>query len=110
MDRLINWVRRRSQPSEAAGEYDGVLSHVTEVHALLIGLASGFAAGVAGSPEMAAAVAAAAIGIQIPGLTAAKFRGKKALREIRKEPWYAVGGTPIGYLVAMVATSLPGLL
>jgi hypothetical protein len=103
---IISRLKRRSAATEDGSEYDGVLSYANEYHALLIGLAAGFAAGVASRPEVAAAVGATALGIQVPGLAKARFEGRGVLKEMRREPWYAIGGNAIGFVLGILATSL----
>lgn len=102
-EKLSNWAFRYSRKHEHQTDYDGFLSYAGEFHALTLGLATGFASIVAGEPKVAALVILATIGVRGSGTVARQLAkiGKKredstALGELRREPWYAVGGVIIG--------------
>jgi len=98
IDRLRQWLQARAAGSEDATAYDGPLSYRAEWHALIIGLGTGFTAAVTARPIVLAAMFACALGIS--GVDAGiKFRGKGVKRELRREPWYAVGGGIVAYVV-----------
>jgi hypothetical protein len=97
---------RLSSPNESDTEYGGFLSYAGEWHALAVGLSVGFGAGVAGRPEVAAGVVGAAFGL--PALTnGVKLRGRFAVKELRREPWYGAGAALIGYAVGAVIAGTP---
>lgn len=94
---------RYSRKHESGTEYDGALSYAGEFHALALGLAVGFASIASGAPQVAAGVVLATLGLRGSGHFARALAkiGKKtedatALGELRREPWYAVGGVVIG--------------
>jgi hypothetical protein len=89
--------------TEAETERDGLLSYAGEWHALIIGGGAGFGSAVTGAPEAAGAVALAALGLR----AGKRLRGRGVLAEIRREPWYAIGGTALGYAVGLAPVILP---
>ena len=97
---------RLSSPRESDTEYGGFLSYAGEWHALAVGLSVGFGAGVAGRPEVAAGVIGVAFGL--PALSnGIKLRGRLAVEELRREPWYGAGAALIGYAVGAVIAGTP---
>jgi len=71
--------------SEDGWAYDGPLSTLTEWHALITGLAAGTATVLTGNPLFVAVTVAVALGLfAVP---------HPKLRELKREPWYAAGGT-----------------
>jgi len=64
-------------------ERDGVLSTLTEWHALIIGLVVGGIVAHTQAWELGALFVAAAMGTKLD---------TPATKEIRREPWYALGG------------------
>lgn len=80
--------------SESGWSYDGPLSTLTEWHALILGIGAGLVSFLTGNPLFMAAVVGMALGVW-----ALPF-GK--LREVRREPWYAVGGALLGRAVKIV--------
>jgi hypothetical protein len=109
--RVLRWLRRRSLPTEDAAEYDGVLSYAGEWHALVIGLSTGLTAAVLAKPTVLVALFVVALGIS--GVEVGhKFRGRKVVNEMRREPWYACGGALVAYVAAggglgAVASAVP---
>jgi len=95
--KLLQWLKARSAPTEDARDYDGVLSYAGEWHALIIGLGTGFTAAVTGQPVVLAGLFAVALGISGVDV-GVKFDGKGVTNELRREPWYAVGGGIVAYL------------
>lgn len=98
-------------PRESDTKRDGFLSYAGEVHALTLGLAVGLASVITGTYLIAAAFILTSVGYK----TANKLTGGRGVLtdtvvgEIRKEPWYAVGGVLISIGVGEVAQAL-GLL
>jgi len=92
-------------PTESDSEYDGVLSYATEYHALAVGGVAGLCGALTyGTPMQPAglglmiAVAATALGVK----TSKRLRSALAAREVTKEPWYAVGGLVLLFLLGSV--------
>jgi hypothetical protein len=83
---------------EDATERNGVLSSQTEVHALVLGLGAGVIGIATGNPILLAAVVAIALGVEI-GRLSGDTDEIPAAGEIRKEPWYALGGVLVGYFI-----------
>lgn len=109
--RVLRFFKRRSAPNEDATEYDGFLSYAGEWHALIIGLGTGFTAAVAGQPIVLAGLFTVALGISGVDL-GVKFRGRGVAHELRREPWYAVGGGLVAYVgmggrLAEIVAALP---
>ncbi|MFT4921054.1 MAG: hypothetical protein ACI8XM_000247 [Haloarculaceae archaeon] len=75
--------------SESETSRDGVLSTLSEYHALILGLVVGYVALLTGAYGLLALTVAAALGAGALASTA-------ATSEIRKEPWYTLGGLAIG--------------
>jgi hypothetical protein len=86
--------------TEAGTDRDGVLSYAGEWHALIVGLAAGFVALQTGFEMLLVVVAAAALGIEA-GKRAGSTSTVKALGEVRREPWYALGGLLVGAAAAL---------
>jgi len=109
--KLLAALKRRSAPNEDAHEYDGVLSYAGEWHALIIGLGTGFTAAVTAQPVVLAGLFAVALGISGVDV-GVQFDGRGVAHELRREPWYAVGGGLVSYVVmggrlVEVASALP---
>lgn len=90
VDRLATWLAGMDAPTEADTDYDGLLSYASEAHAAIIGLACGFGLGVPG----VVAVTASALGLK----RWESISNRKALRELRREPWYGIGASILGHL------------
>ena len=74
-------------PSESKSKRDGLLSYAVEWHAVIIGLAVGVTAGLTQRWELAGIAVGLVLGIRAaPG----------KLSQLRREPWYALGGLVIG--------------
>lgn len=77
--------------TEADTERDGLLSYAKEWHALIIGLGIGITLGLAGI----ALTTSVALGLL--GLDKARQKlGRKAVINLKAEPWYGIGGSIIG--------------
>lgn len=88
-------------PTEADSERDGLLSYSKEWHALVVGLAAGLVAGLSGRWEIVVAVVAMTLAIRAaPG----------PLKQLRKEPWYALGGVVIGVGSAVIGPTVAGVI
>lgn len=83
-------------------ERDGFLSYAGEWHALAVGLAVGLVASVTGRWALAGVVVAAALGVS----ASKRVERLPALGEVRREPWYALGGLAIGAAVGFVVPFL----
>lgn len=86
----------RYAQTESDTARDGLLSYRSEWHALTLGVAIGLAMLVPSANLRR--VVWYAIGIE----TLEAEKRSKALREIRKESWYALGGVVLGVLLGVV--------
>lgn len=96
---MLEWLRSvwntyRPRKSESAGAYDGPLSIYREYHALTVGLAAGLLAGTTGTWEFALLAAGVALGV--------RAAPSGPLEQLTREPWYALGGIVLGFLVGTV--------
>jgi hypothetical protein len=91
--RLLDLVAGAGATSEKESDRDGLLSWSGEYHALEIGLAVGFLAGVSGRWELAVLVATVALG--------ARKAQDKTLREVAHEGWYALSGLLVGAVIGV---------
>ncbi|PSP80181.1 hypothetical protein BRC81_03035 [Halobacteriales archaeon QS_1_68_20] len=97
LNRLLERFRGADAPTEDDSDRDGVFSYAGEYHAAVIGLGAGFAAAILARPEIAGAVIAVALGTPTANKVVGKLRGRGVVRELRREPWYGVGATLVGY-------------
>lgn len=92
-------------PTEASTSRDGVLSYAGEWHALVIGAGAGLAAAATGTWVLVVVVAGASLGLEVARRSPSTVEKGTLpwVGEVRKEPWYALGGllagVPIGLLV-----------
>lgn len=77
--------------------YEGTLSSYSEWHALIIGLGGGFVSYTTGDVIVAVTIILIALGFE----TSVKIQNR-AVKEIRKESWYAIAGVLIGYLMPQI--------
>lgn len=121
IDKIINWFKVYSRKEEEATERDGFLSYAGEFHALTIGIGLGIYSGFYKEPGVMAAVVGMSFGLGVAG--SAQRRLRKALEkagspkelssvigEMRREPWYSVGGALIGFVMTAVATHSVGYI
>ena len=80
-------------PTESDSARDGLLSYAVEWHALIIGLATGVVTALTRRWELAGVVVAIV-------LTVRAAPGK--LSQLRREPWYALGGLVIGIGIGLI--------
>lgn len=94
------------EPQEEDTEYNGFLSYAKEWHALVVGIGVGTLSAafwLTGSPVSAvltmAMLAAVSLGFESKarrlGLKIPEMKSAKARRNVRREPWYALGGGTI---------------
>lgn len=86
---------------EPANGYTGLFSYSVEVHAFLIGVAVGAYTQTTGDLQLAMGVISIALTVG---------RGQQHFTEtvssqLKKEPWYAIGGLIVGIVLLFVATS-----
>lgn len=86
-------------PAEKKSEYNGLLSYAGEWHSLTMGLFIGFVSGAADRPELMMILLGVFIDEEFTEFSGGKLINKLAKRDIRKEPWYAAGGSLIGYAI-----------
>lgn len=98
---LGKWVQRASSYREG-GEYRGLLSYAAKWHALLLG----FGVGYAGGPELRTVVVAYALGRGGKGA----LGDSQHVRDIAKEPGYAIAGVVLGTVAKSGPAALEGLL
>lgn len=96
-------------PRESDTERDGFLSYSREWHSLAVGAAAGLVGGLTYSTPtepvglaIMGAVVATAFGLQV-----GKRLSKKAAREVRKEPWYAVGALVVLFVFSTLLKLSP---
>lgn len=89
-------------PTEDSTSRDGLLSYAGEWHALVIGLGTGLAAGATGTWMLAVVVATAALGLEVAKVAGQTPTAGKALGEVRREPWYALGGLSLGAVAGVL--------
>lgn len=70
---------------------DGVLSTLTEYHALILGAVVGFVALLTGARWLLVPFVAGALGVEV-GRRRGRTETVPAFGEVQKEPWYALGG------------------
>ena len=100
VDRLGTWLAGMDAPTEADTDYDGLLSYASEAHASIIGFVAAFSLGIPG----VAIVVASALGLK----RWEQISTRKALRELRKEPWYGIGSAFRGLLAKQWGIHPPG--
>ena len=81
-------------PTEQASGHDGAFSYASETHAFAVGFGVGFAS-VMPVPRLKRFV------FGVVGL--GDETRSKAMREARKESWYALGGVAFGALAGLVS-------
>lgn len=109
VQRIRTWAMRYAPDGAREGDTarGGFLSYAGEWHSLAVGLAAGIGAGTTGRWELAAAVVALALGLQSGKMTGAD-PSAPLVGEVRREPWYGLGGVVIGIAagVLLAGTSL----
>jgi|GEM_PF-3270785 len=96
IDRIKQAIGQMTAPSESESERDGLLSYAVEWHALILGLAVGLAAGLTQRWELVGIAVAIVLGVRgAPG----------RLSQLRREPWYALGGVVIGVALSVPAAA-----
>lgn len=98
---IPDWIELPDSPHESGTDRDGFLSYAKEWHALTIGFGAGLAAATTGRWELLAVIAALALGVG----GASKVSDLVA-RNVKKEPWYALGGLIFGALLGIAASGL----
>lgn len=101
--RIKHILIKRSAGSEADSDYNGVFSYAGEYHAFIVGLSVGLVSGNLGTPEVALGLMAATLGLKGSEKLSRIIAADVAVAEIRREPWYSIGGVVVGYLGSAVA-------
>jgi len=101
---LLAFLKKRSGGTESDTDYNGVFSYAGEWHAFLIGIGAGIVAVYTNQPLVGVGVIGVALGVKGIGKLAGPLDGKNVVHEIKREPWYAIGGTLLGWTVAGVYT------
>jgi hypothetical protein len=97
LGRLRSFIDTGTALSESESERDGLLSYAVEWHVLIVDLAVGMVAGLTGCWELAGVAVAIVLGVRsAPG----------RLAQLRREPWYALGGLVIGLFLTIGVMSL----
>jgi len=113
---LVEWVRRRVREagakSESATDRDGAFSYKSETHAAALGFGAGLVSALLvlfkmpeASPLPAVAVVAWALGIRKVPKSADPH-----VRDIAREPAYAVGAVALGFVVTFGASTVSGVV
>jgi len=89
-----------SAASEDETERDGLFSYRAEIHAAIVGLAVGLVVGMTGSWELASLFVFVALGAKLASVKHEK------LRDIRREPWYALGTFVVGLALSRAVWAL----
>lgn len=92
---IPDWIKDAGAKTEADSERDGAFSYSSEVHAFVIAMAVGFVT-VFPSSRLRRFV------YEATGLDGDWSRSK-AMKEVKKESWYALGGMMLGVGSAIVA-------
>ena len=90
-EKAATWLAGADAATEADSEYDGLLSYASENHAAILGFVVCYTLGLPGLGMVVATALGLARWKQISN--------RKAVRELRKEPWYGIGAGFLGYLV-----------
>jgi hypothetical protein len=94
---IVRFVRGATAPSESDSARNGLLSYAVEWHAVIVGFAVGLVAGLTQRWELAGAAVAIILSVRAaPG----------KLSQLRREPWYALGGLLLG----MIGASIPAIV
>ncbi|PSP38294.1 hypothetical protein BRC71_06365 [Halobacteriales archaeon QH_7_65_31] len=103
VQRIRTWAMRYAPDGAREGDTarGGFLSYAGEWHSLAVGLAAGFAAAATGRWELAAIPVALAFGLEAVKLPGAD-PSAPVVGEVRREPWYALGGDTIGVAVGLL--------
>jgi len=95
---LPDWLTGADAEHERDSQRDGAFSYSKENHAFVLGLGAGLLTGLTGRRDLAVVVAAVALGVR------AAPTGR--LKQLRKEPWYALGGLILGFLAGLLTSPL----
>ena len=90
LDPVAEFLAGADAASESGSERDGLLSYATEWHAAIIGLFTALSLGLPGL----ALIVVTALGLK----RWKQISNRKAVKELRKEPWYGIGAGGVGYL------------
>lgn len=107
---LGKWIRQAGAPSESDSARDGVLSYSAEVHALALGLGAGVVTAlllVLGHRELSALPAVAVVGWAL-GIRKVPKGADSHVRDVAREPAYAVGGVAVGVVVVLALAAVLG--
>lgn len=88
-ERLATWLMGMQEPTEGSTEFNGFLSYATEAHAAILGFVLSFTFGLTGL----SLVLCAALGLG----WCKHVSNRKAIREMRAEPWYGIGAGFLGW-------------
>ena len=94
LDRLRGWVKSRSALHESDSKNDGAFSYSGEWHSFAVGAGVGFAS-VMPVPKLKRFVFDHVLGLD------AEAPRTAALKEARREGWYALGGVLFGAVLAV---------
>lgn len=96
-------------PTEEDSPRAGLFSYAGEWHAFIVGVGAGIATAATGQLAILGALAAVALGLKGAAKTlseTSRITSRVAIHEIRREPWYALGGGLIGYGLGVVVPDL----
>ena len=87
---VMSFIFGATRSQERFSDRDGLLSYATEWHAAIIGLFTALSLGLPGL----ALIVVTALGLK----RWKQISNRKAVKELRKEPWYGIGAGGVGYL------------
>lgn len=101
----FQWRRLLPDDSDTDGDgRTGFLSTRTELHVLIAGIAAGIAASAIGLSALAGLFGA------IVGLDGINRMTNKVTEQMRHEPWYAIVGVGVGWILARYAPNVAATL
>lgn len=101
IQKIMKWIHESTRKEEEYSERDGAFSYAGEYHALIIGLGMGVYSGITGDIGAMATLIGVALGVS--GVGKLPQFAENVVGEVRKEPWYTVGGVLGSYIVVKMA-------
>jgi len=106
IQKIIQLAKSLSRSKEKYTDRGGFLSYAGEFHALIIGLGVGVYSALTGDIALLIFMLSIALGTSWSGFIAKRYNiPKKISGEVKREPWYTIGGIIVAYIVTFVATN-----